>query len=94
MGPCGWASPEWRPHVPAHRVHLFASRLRWRGEVQPSLFDQPDEQARAIAALNKEVNARLGRFALRSGATLYLEEVYRDAAHDYDICDVHSKTCF
>jgi len=75
-------------------VHLFASQLRWRGEVQLGLFETPDEQAKAIAALKKEVNNRIGRFALRSGATLFLDEVYRDAAHDYDICDVHGKMCF
>jgi nucleotidyltransferase/DNA polymerase involved in DNA repair len=84
----------WRPRGIAQRVHLFASQLRWRGEVQPSLFDQPDEQASAVAALKKEVNARVGRFALRSGATLFLEEVYKDAAQDYDVCDVHGKMCF
>jgi nucleotidyltransferase/DNA polymerase involved in DNA repair len=84
----------WRPHSFAQRVHLFASQLRWRGDMQPSLFEQPDEQAMAVAALKKEVNARIGRFALRSGATLFLEEVYKDTAQDYDICDVHGKMCF
>src|SRR5262249_10665957 len=84
----------WRPPAPPHRGPLFAAQLRWRGEVQLGLFETPDEQAKAIAALKKEVNNRVGRFVLRSGATLFLDEVYRDSAHDYDICDVHGKTCF
>jgi nucleotidyltransferase/DNA polymerase involved in DNA repair len=84
----------WRPGVPANRVHLFASKLRWKGCVQGGLFEPPADQARAIAKLKREVNARCGRFALRSAATLYLEEVYRDSAQDFDICDVHGKMCF
>jgi hypothetical protein len=35
-----------------------------------------------------------GRFALRSGATLPMYDVYRDEAQSYDICDVHGKICF
>jgi hypothetical protein len=36
----------------------------------------------------------MGRFAVRSGATLPLADVYRDEAQQYDICDVRGKTCF
>ena len=46
------------------------------------------------AALKHAVNARHGRFALRSAATLPLGAIYSDRASSYDICDVHGKTCF
>ena len=84
----------WRPGLCLNRVHLLASKLRYRGCVQGGLFDVPDETAQAIAQVKKEINDRFGRFTLRSGATLYLEEIYRDSAHGYDICDVHGKMCF
>ena len=42
----------------------------------------------------REVNEALGRFTLRSGATLPLKDVYRDEAQQYDICDVRGKICF
>jgi integrase len=42
-----------------------------------------------VARLKREVNARLGRFALRSGATLPLYDVYRDCGQSYDVCDRH-----
>jgi hypothetical protein len=70
------------------------SELRRPGFVQLSLFEQPGEQARAVARLKREVNGTVGRFALRSGATLPLADVYRDQAQDYDICDVRGKVCF
>jgi DNA polymerase V len=83
----------WRPGLSLNRVHLLASKLRYRGSVQLGLFDVPDETAQAIARVKKEINDRFGRFTLRSGATLYLDEIYQDAAHNYDICDVHGKMC-
>jgi nucleotidyltransferase/DNA polymerase involved in DNA repair len=76
------------------RMHINASDLRRPGWVQASLFDPPPEQARAVAAVKRTVNARVGRFALRSGATLPLADVYRDEAQQYDICDVRGKLCF
>ena len=84
----------YRPGAPAARMHLFASRLRWPGDHQGGLFEPPRAQAEAVAQVEREVNAAAGRFALRSGATLYLGEVYKDAAQGYDICDVREKMCF
>jgi hypothetical protein len=75
-------------------MHINASDLRRPGWVQVGLFDPPPEQARAVAALKRTVNARVGRFALRSGATLPLADVYQDEAQQYDICDVRGKICF
>jgi hypothetical protein len=75
-------------------MHLFASALEWPTFVQRSLFDPPCERAEAVAEVKRAVNNRVGRFSLRSGATLPLADVYRDEAQSYDICDVHGKTCF
>jgi nucleotidyltransferase/DNA polymerase involved in DNA repair len=84
----------WEPGRPATRMHVTASRLGRPGVFQPGLFDPSDERARALAQLKREVNERLGRFALRSGATLPLADVYRDEAQSFDICDVRGKLCF
>jgi nucleotidyltransferase/DNA polymerase involved in DNA repair len=78
----------------ATRMHLIASELCWPGFVQLGLFDPPEQQARAVAAAKRQVNAEVGRFAVRSGATLPLYDVYRDEAQGYDICDVRGKVCF
>jgi DNA polymerase V len=74
-------------------MHLFAEGLRPHAPQQPGLFDPPGA-GDAATALKLSVNDRHGRFALRSGATLPLVEVYRDRANQFDICDVHGKTCF
>jgi nucleotidyltransferase/DNA polymerase involved in DNA repair len=84
----------WVPGLAATRMHVIASQLRRPGFVQLGLFDPPEAQARAVAELKRKVNAEIGRFALRSGATLPLYDVYRDGAQGYDICDVRGKICF
>src|SRR5262245_18901358 len=66
----------WVRGLGATRMHLIASELRWPGFVQRGLFDPPEEQARAVARVKRKVNAEVGRFALRSGATLTLYDVY------------------
>jgi nucleotidyltransferase/DNA polymerase involved in DNA repair len=84
----------WVRGVGAMRMHIIASQLRRPGFVQLGLFDPPDHQARAVAKVKREVNFRVDRFALLSGATLLLAEVYRDSAQRYDICDIRGKSCF
>lgn len=84
----------WVPGAAASRMHLVASRLARPGFAQMGLFDPPDERAEAVARLKREVNGQAGRFALRSGATLPLADVYRDDAQQYDVCDVRGKICF
>ncbi len=86
----------WIPRVPASHMHLIAEDLTARGDCPLGLFDPPERrrQAEAIARLKREVNARQGRFVLRSAATLPLAGIYRDAANEYDICDVRGKVCF
>ena len=53
-------------------MHLFAHELVPRRPTQIGLFDGPRGRAEALARLKREVNARHGRFALRSAATLPL----------------------
>jgi DNA polymerase V len=62
--------------------------------MQLGLFHPPPERVERPARLKREVNARHGRFKLRSGATLPLREVYQDEAQGDDICDVHGEMCF
>jgi hypothetical protein len=84
----------WVPGRAASRMHITASQLRGPGFVQRGLFEPPEEQAQAVAKVKREVNEALGRFTLRSGATLPLADVYRDEAQSYDVCDVRGKICF
>ncbi len=44
--------------------------------------------------MKRSINQQVGRFALRSGATLPLDDIYRDETNSYDICDIYGKTCF
>lgn len=76
------------------RMNIVAMQLHRRTDVQLGLFDPPGEQEQAIAKVKRQVNHRLGRFLLRSGATLPLHANYSDPAQCYDICDVHGKQCF
>ena len=78
------------PHAPDRRA---ADRPRPvpAGPVRPA---RAASRAEAVARLKREVNARHGRFVLRSAATLPLAAIYRDTANEYDICDVRGKICF
>jgi DNA polymerase V len=72
----------------ATHMHVVAADLR-RGRGFPmNLFDAPDPKLDAVARVKAAVNDELGRFKVRSGATLYLPAVYRDPANAFDICDV------
>jgi DNA polymerase V len=84
----------WVPGVAATRMHLIAERLVPSASAPLGLFDPPGDRARSIAQLKRTVNARIGRFALRSAATLPLAPIYRDQSNEYDICDVRGKICF
>lgn len=82
------------PGARLYRMHYLASRLTLCTRRQLGLFDPPTKNDDQLRQLKREVNARHGRFALRSAATLPLTEIYLDEAHGYDICDIHGKTCF
>lgn len=84
----------WLPGGSAQRMHLIAERLTPRRQAPLGLFSPPDARAETLAKVKRDVNARLGRFVLRSGATLPLSGIYRDTANGYDICDVRGKICF
>ena len=84
----------WVPKVAATRMHLIAERLTPASQCPLGLFDPPGDRAAAVARLKRAVNARHGRFKLRSAATLPLVSVYRDTANEYDICDIRGKLCF
>ena len=84
----------WVPRARATRMHLIAEQLTPRRSAPLGLFEPPGERAEAVARLKRAVNARHGRFHLRSAATLPLASIYRDPANGYDICDVRGKICF
>ena len=75
-------------------MHLLAEKLCFRSEVQGSLFDPPEPRATRLAQLKAQINTKVGRFAVRSGETLPIREIYADETNNYDICDVHGKICF
>ncbi|VTS01420.1 Nucleotidyltransferase/DNA polymerase involved in DNA repair OS=Singulisphaera acidiphila (strain ATCC BAA-1392 / DSM 18658 / VKM B-2454 / MOB10) GN=Sinac_0546 PE=4 SV=1 [Gemmata massiliana] len=86
-----------RAYVPdgtATHLHVIAPELRRAKGFQLSLFDIPDPKREALAAAKAAINARYGRFKVRSGTTLHLPKVYKDPANDFDICDVRGKVCF
>jgi len=76
-------------------MHLDAEGLTRRTVTQGRLFSvitpRPIDR---LSQLKAEINRAHGRFAIRSGDTLPLDELYVDDAHSYDICDVHGKMCF
>ena len=72
-----------------HRQSTAAARLRPAGPVRPARRTGPRRGEREARG-----QRGLGRFTLRSGATLPLADVYRDEAQGYDICDVRGKICF
>jgi nucleotidyltransferase/DNA polymerase involved in DNA repair len=98
------------PTAAVHYMHVIAGGLRPSRLRQRSLLEQldcrradgsqssgpEDRSARqtALAEVKRQVNDRVGRFALRSGSTLPLGDVYGDAANAYDICDIYGKSCF
>jgi DNA polymerase V len=83
----------WRPGKTATHMHLVASGLR-RGPWQQSLFEPPNPRDEALARVKREVNARLGRWKLRSGATLFANDWYDDPANEREVCDIWGKFCF
>lgn len=72
-----------------HYMHVIAGGLRPMAARQRSLFEQPQ-----LNDIKHRINNAVGRFALRSAATLPLVDVYGDAANEYDICDIYGKSCF
>ena len=79
---------------PATHMHVVASHLARPHAWQQSLFEPDDPRRETLADVKRRINEQFGRFRLRSGATLFANEFYQDAANEYDICDVRGKFCF
>lgn len=77
------------PSASVHYMHVIAGKLRPIAQRQRSLFDESK-----LADIKHNINNEVGRFALRSAATLPLVDVYGDCANNYDICDIYGKSCF
>jgi DNA polymerase V len=82
------------PNSVATHLHVIATELRRGQGFQLSLFDQPNPRREAVARVKRAVNERFGRFNVRSGTTLFLPNVYKDPANNFDVCDVRGKVCF
>jgi nucleotidyltransferase/DNA polymerase involved in DNA repair len=83
----------WRKGHKVGYVHVIAESLQYSNSIQMSLFTQHSDRMKS-SELMRLVNAKIGRFALRSAETLPLKDIYDDAANDYEICDVAGKLCF
>ena len=76
-------------------MHLLAEPLCFRRSVQRNLFSRRSgPRSERVAEVKRLINEKVGRFALRSGDTLHLPDIYEDTTNRYDICDVHGKMCF
>ena len=85
----------WQPrYASVHYMHVIAGSLWSVGNRQLGLFDDDHHQSPEVAEVKRQINAQMGRFALRIGSTLPLADVYADPANEYDICDIHGKMCF
>jgi DNA polymerase V len=84
----------WRRDWPVTHMHVIADRLRRGGWVQRGLFEPPGARAEAVARAKRAANERVGRWAVRSGATLPLAAVYADPSNNFEICDIRGKMCF
>jgi len=80
----------WQPRsASVHYMHVIAGGLRPAAQRQRSLFEES-----TLVDIKHAINNKMGRFALRSAATLPLVDVYGDCANNYDICDIYGKSCF
>ena len=85
----------WHPQsASVHYMHVIAGSLWSAANQQLGLFDDDHQPPAALAEVKRQINDKIGRFALRTGATLALADVYSDPANAYDICDIHGKMCF
>ncbi len=82
----------WPRSLQVQYMHVIADRLSPRGCRQRGLFVRHTDPR--VAEVKKQINTKIGRFALRTAETLPLVDQYSDSTNDYDICDVYGKTCF
>lgn len=79
------------PRFVVSHMHIIAEKLTSRECVQQVLFPEEEDKTAGVKA---RINGQIGRFALRSADTLAMPELYGDSTNNYDICDIHEKTCF
>ena len=91
LPPLGCLAAAPQEHLVSH-MHIIAENLVWRDRIQKSLFFE-DAQS-PLDQIKRNINQKLGRFAIRSAETLPLHEIYHDTTHNYDICDISGKMCF
>jgi DNA polymerase V len=85
----------WREGKTATHMHVVASGLTRRGAWQRRLFDDlGEDRAQRLAQVKREINESLGRWKLRSGATLFANAWYEDPANEHEVCDIRGKFCF
>lgn len=80
--------------IPVVKMNLLADQLSRRSQCQLSLFKHCDPRRARVADAKREINRKIGRFSIRSAATLPLEEIHKDQTNEFDICDIRGKMCF
>lgn len=75
-------------------MHVIAYPLRSKHLKQLSIFEELDHKKEEVDVLLKKLNFEHGNFTVRSGATLYLNDLYRDEASNFEITDIEGKVCF
>lgn len=84
----------WKDGQKINYMHVFGEKLQFRSCYQASLFSKKNSGVPDTSAIIRLVNDKVGRFAVRTGTTIPLYDIYSDKAQSYDICDVHGKICF
>lgn len=75
-------------------VHIIGYPLRSHQQKQLNLFTDEDEKYQQLLLTKQQLNRKYGRFTLRSGATLFVPQVFADETSNYEICDIEGKICF
>jgi len=84
----------WKPGITVAYMHLIAEKLTCREHAQRSLLAESEPRQQVLDHLRAAINRQVGRWAVRSGATLPLKDIYDDPANAYEICDIYGKSCF
>lgn len=97
LGRCGSALlyEAWDNRSLVSHMHLDAERLEALQQRQMLLFErEKSAQQTASEEVKAKINGQFGRFAIRSAATLPIDDIYADPTNGFDICDIRDKMCF
>lgn len=83
-----------KPEYSYSYMHIIGSLLRSEQQKQLNIFCQEDEKEKKISLLKQRINKKYGPFSIRSAATIYAAEVFKDETSNYEICDIDGKICF